>query len=69
MFGVDRSYVSDFAQWMQKGLSEHPEWQAGQRASRALWWDGKRDFKAEAASASAEISPKPYPYDVNFRQP
>ncbi|MBS1196345.1 MAG: hypothetical protein H6R18_130 [Proteobacteria bacterium] len=66
MFGVNRSYVSGFGLWMKEEFVRHPEWQAGQQESRALWWDGKQDRKAQARLAAAEIRQQPYTYDVNF---
>ena len=66
MFGVNRSYVSGFGLWMKEASVLHPEWQAGQQTSRALWWDRKQDRVEQASFAAAEIRQQPYPYDVNF---
>lgn len=66
MFGVNRSYVSEFGVWMKSISSSHSEWRVAQNEGRAQAWDIKRDFKAEADRASGDIQQLAYPYDVNF---
>ncbi len=66
MFGVERSYISEFAVWMNDLESKNPEWLSGREQGRALWWDQKPAFLAKGDSCGDPVPPKAYPYDVNF---
>ncbi len=63
---VKSNYVSEYTQWMREQADQHPEWEADQRAGRALWWDKKQDLDTTARHQAAKVPAKAYPYDVNF---
>ena len=66
MGNVDTSYESDHTKWMREQIASHPEWEAEQKAGRALWWDKRQETDTTARNAASKISQKSYPYDVNF---
>lgn len=66
MLGINRTYVSEYALWMEELRAGHPEWVKAQREGYAQWWDSKPDEEAESGFAAAKVEMRPYPYDVNF---
>lgn len=66
MGNVNTSYVSDHTLWMQEMQAKHPEWEADQKAGRALWWDKPQQTETTERNAASKVAQKPYPYDVNF---
>jgi hypothetical protein len=66
MGNVDTSYESDHTKWMREMVAKNPQWDADQKAGRALWWDKKQDVDATTRNAESNVAQKPYPYDVHF---
>lgn len=66
MGNVDTCYESDHTKWMREMIAKNPQWEAEQKAGRALWWDKQVDSEQAAQNAKSKVSQKPYPYDVNF---
>jgi hypothetical protein len=64
LFRKDIKYVSDFTQFMNGYLQQHPDVAQGQVEGRALLWDKQvdRDFQRDAQASRVEQ--KPYVYQV-----
>jgi len=60
------AYVSEYTQFMNEWMKQHPEELAVQEAGRALWWDRAALVPDEQARLAAEeVARKPYYYDAN----
>lgn len=44
---MSQAYVSEFTQFMQQYLAEHPEVVEDQRYGRQIYWDRQVDFAAQ----------------------
>lgn len=53
---IDREYVSEFTEFMDRFLKEHPEVARDQQLGRSLYWDRKVDFKS-LDEAAGDIVP------------
>ncbi|WP_148715488.1 DUF3460 family protein [Chitinolyticbacter meiyuanensis] len=56
-------YVSDFTQFMQGYLHEHPDVARGQVEGRALLWDKSPiNLDERSRNTQSAVAQKPYPY-------
>lgn len=55
-------YTSEFTQFMNQWLDQHPEAREEQKKGRALWWDRPQDLAVQQANQASKIAQKPYPY-------
>jgi len=64
LFRKDTKYVSDFTQFMNGYLQQHPDVAQGQVEGRALLWDKQvdRDFQRDAQAS--RVKQKPYVYQA-----
>lgn len=51
---MDRAYVSEFTQFIDQFVEEHPEVVEDQRVGRALYWDKKLDLAEQEKAEQAE---------------
>ena len=58
-------YVSEFTQFMNAWLQEHPEAIQARETGIALWWDKPQDEVTRERQQAAKVPVKPYYYDVN----
>lgn len=56
------AYTSEFTQFMNAWLEQHPEQIEERQAGRALWWDKPQDPGVQQAQRESKIAQKPYPY-------
>lgn len=56
------AYTSEFTQFMNKWLEEHPEAREDRAKGRALWWDKPQDLETQQANAASRVRQKAYPY-------
>lgn len=60
------AYVSEYTQFMNEWMKQHPEELAVQAAGRALWWDrGAHVPDEQTRLAAAKVPRKAYYYDIN----
>ncbi|MDP1956832.1 MAG: DUF3460 family protein [Rhodocyclaceae bacterium] len=60
------AYVSEYTQFMNDWLKQHPEELAVQEAGRAMWWDrGAHVPDEQKRLEAAEVPRKAYYYDIN----
>lgn len=59
----DSGYVSDFDQFMQEYLGQHPDVVDDQREGWYIWWDHLVDLDQLAQQRKAEVPVKGYQYD------
>lgn len=52
---MDRGYVSEFTQFMDHYLVDHPEVAADKRTGFRLYWDKRLDFKALAQAEQDSV--------------
>lgn len=57
-------YTSEFTQFFQAWLAEHPEARASARQGRSLWWDKPQNLAWLAEQAAARVPTLPYYYDT-----
>lgn len=62
------TYVSEYTQFIKGLLEQHPEWAEDQLVGRSLLWDKKVNLEEQRRLRESKEAPKPYPYDVNFKQ-
>ena len=53
------AYTSEFTQFMNAWLEQHPEQLAERQAGRALWWDKPQDPATQQAHRESRIAQKP----------
>ncbi len=56
-------YVSDFEQFMQGFLDQHPEVEEDRRKGWYIWWDHRLDLADLDTLHANEVPVKPYPYE------
>ncbi|MBS1208305.1 MAG: hypothetical protein H6R19_703 [Proteobacteria bacterium] len=56
------AYVSDFTQFINRWLDQHPIEREEQKKGRALWWDKPQDPAEQQARLASKVPQKPYPY-------
>lgn len=56
------AYTSEFTQFMNQWLEQHPEQIEERQAGRALWWDKPQDPATQQANRESRVAQKPYPY-------
>lgn len=55
-------YQSEFTQFIDQWLDQHPEQREEQKKGRALWWDKPQDLETQKIYQAATVEQKPYPY-------
>ncbi|MDO6388244.1 MULTISPECIES: DUF3460 family protein [Uliginosibacterium] len=55
-------YVSEFTQFMNSWLEQHPEELQEKQKGRALWWDKPQAPAEQQANAESKVAQKAYPY-------
>ena len=58
-------YTSDTTQFIEQMKKDQPELQAQQLAGRALLWDKRVNYAAQADAAQASVAQQPYVYHSN----
>ncbi len=59
-----KHYKSDVTSFIEDLKAKRPTLEAEQRQGRALLWDKRIDFDAQAASAEMRVAQKPYVYQT-----
>ncbi len=57
-----KHYKSDVTSFIEDLKAKRPTLEAEQRQGRALLWDKRIDFDAQAAAAEMRVAQKPYVY-------
>ena len=65
LFRKDTKYVSDFTQFMNGYLQQHPDVAQGQVEGRALLWDKQVDRGIWEEYREGQVAQKPYVYQTN----
>ncbi len=66
MFNKNIRYVSEFTQFMNAYLSDHPQVAQDQIEGRARLWDkAPLDLDEHRRQAASRVVQKPYPYQVD----
>lgn len=66
----DKSYVSEFTDFMTHFLEEHPEEEEERRKGRGLYWDLKVDLSAQEQAEKDSVPDDRYGFDYSaWRQP
>lgn len=55
-------YVSDFEQFMNSYLDQHPEVEADRQHGWSIWWDHRLDLAELDKQRESEVPAKPYRY-------
>jgi hypothetical protein len=55
-------YQSDFTQFMNDYLQQHPEVENQRRELRLTWWDRKVDLDDQKRWKASQVQQKPYVY-------
>ena len=55
-------YQSDFTQFMNDYLQQHPEVENQRRELRLTWWDRKVDLDDQKRWKASQVRHKPYVY-------
>jgi hypothetical protein len=55
-------YQSDFTQFMNDYLQQHPEVENQRRELRLTWWDRKVDLDDQKRWKASQVRQKPYVY-------
>lgn len=56
-------YLSDFEQFMNGYLAQHPEVEQDRREGWYIWWDHRLDLADLDGLHANELPVKPYPYE------
>ena len=55
-------YVSDFEQFMNSYLDQHPEVEADRKHGWLIWWDHRLDLAELDKQRESEVAVRPYRY-------
>jgi len=61
----DKSYVSEFTEFIKGFLESHPEEEEEQREGRALYWDHKVDLSAQDKADKDSVPDDRYGFDYS----
>lgn len=56
-------YVSDFEQFMNRFIAEHPEVEQDRRRGWSIWWDHRVDLDELDKQRADQVPEKPYHYE------
>lgn len=56
------NYESEFTLFIRELKQQRPELEAGQRKSRAIWWDHKQDLETQERARESRVKQQPYVY-------
>ncbi len=56
-------YVSDFEQFMDGFMAEHPEVEEDRRTGWYIWWDHRVDLDELEKQRQSDVPEKPYHYE------
>lgn len=59
------AYTSDFTQFINQWLEQHPEEREEQQKGRSLWWDKPQSPENQKIRAESRVAQKPYPYQAD----
>ncbi len=57
-----RRYVSEFEQFLDRFIAEHPHVEEDRRRGWNIWWDRRQDLDAADRQKRDSVPPKPYYY-------
>ena len=61
--GAPGGYVSEFEQFLDNYIAQHPEVEEDQMRGWYIWWDHKQDIAERAKERRDSVAVKPYSYE------
>lgn len=61
----DKGYVSEFTEFINRFMENHPEEEEEQRTGRALYWDHKVDLTAQEGAGKDSVPDNRYGFDYS----
>ena len=61
--GAQGGYVSEFEQFLDNYIAQHPEVEEDQMRGWYIWWDHKQDIAERAKERRDSVAVKPYSYE------